>query len=108
MEFFTRAKDAFMAVSRQTADLLYILARSRGARSIVEFGTSFGISTLCLAAAGLDDVTEIRAGDAREILATGLPDPVDLLFLDGAKEMYVDVLHIIEPHFAGGQPGCCR
>jgi predicted O-methyltransferase YrrM len=31
--------------------LLYMLARSTGARTIVEFGTSFGISTLHLAAA---------------------------------------------------------
>jgi predicted O-methyltransferase YrrM len=31
--------------------LLYSLVRSTGARSIVEFGTSFGLSTLYLAAA---------------------------------------------------------
>jgi predicted O-methyltransferase YrrM len=52
--FYTLAKDAYLAVSRDTAELLYILVRATGARSIVEFGTSFGISTLHLAA-GLRD-----------------------------------------------------
>ena len=44
--FYARMKDAYLAVSRETGALLYMLARSTGARSIVEFGTSFGISTL--------------------------------------------------------------
>src|SRR5262245_18856242 len=37
------AKDLYLAVSPETARLLYMLARTTGARSIVEFGTSFGI-----------------------------------------------------------------
>ncbi len=41
-----RLKDFPLAVSRETGTLLYMLARGNGARSIVEFGTSFGISTL--------------------------------------------------------------
>jgi predicted O-methyltransferase YrrM len=49
-----RLKDAPLAVSRETGGLLYMLARSSRARTIVEFGTSFGISTLHLAA-GLRD-----------------------------------------------------
>ncbi|HUN31092.1 MAG TPA: hypothetical protein VMU95_03660, partial [Trebonia sp.] len=54
-EFYTLAKDAYLAVSPETARLLYMLARSAGAHSIVEFGTSFGISTLHLAAALRDN-----------------------------------------------------
>ena len=53
--FYTRMKDAYLAVSRETGALLYMLARSNGARTIVEFGTSFGISTLHLAAALRDN-----------------------------------------------------
>ena len=53
--FYTRAKDIYLAVSRETALLLYMLARSAKARTIVEFGTSFGISTLHLAAALKDN-----------------------------------------------------
>jgi predicted O-methyltransferase YrrM len=48
-------KDFHLAVSRQTATLLYMLARSSRARTIVEFGTSFGVSTLHLAAALRDN-----------------------------------------------------
>ena len=43
------------AISRETGTLLYMLARSSHARTIVEFGTSFGISTLHLAAALKDN-----------------------------------------------------
>ena len=53
--FYGRAKDAYLAVSEETGTLLYLLARSSGARAIVEFGTSFGISTLHLAAALKDN-----------------------------------------------------
>src|SRR5262245_6029288 len=49
------AKQAYLAVSRETARLLYMLARNGRARAIVEFGTSFGISTLHLAAALRDN-----------------------------------------------------
>ena len=49
--FYRQVKDVPLAVSRETATLLYMLARSTGAKSIVEFGTSFGLSTLHLAAA---------------------------------------------------------
>jgi predicted O-methyltransferase YrrM len=128
-EFFAMAKDVHLAVSRQTGTLLYILARSRRARTILEFGTSFGVSTICLAAAlkdnngdilignefepgkvagarrviasaGLADLVEIREGDALETLARDLPSSIDLVFLDGAKNMYLDVLRLLEPRLA--------
>ena len=47
---YERMKDFHLAVSPATAHLLYMLARASKARSIVEVGTSFGISTLHLAA----------------------------------------------------------
>ena len=127
--FFAMAKDVHLAVSRETGTLLYVLARSRRARTIVEFGTSFGVSTICLAAglkdngggtligtefepgkvagarrviaaAGLADLVEIREGDALETLAGDLPDSIDLVFLDGAKSLYLDVLQLLEPRLA--------
>jgi predicted O-methyltransferase YrrM len=130
-EFYTRMKDAHLAVSRETAALLYMLARSTGARTIVEFGTSFGISTLHLAAAlrdngggrlitsefepskvaharenfaagGLADLIEIREGDALETLARDLPDQIDLLLLDGAKGLYPAVLGLVEDRLRPG------
>ncbi|CAN5915633.1 class I SAM-dependent methyltransferase [soil metagenome] len=125
LAFYARAKDFPLAVSRDTGRLLYMLARTSGARSIVEFGTSFGISTLHLAAAlrdngggrlitsefepskvaraqanieagGLADLVEIRAGDALSTLARDLPESIDLLLLDGAKGLYPAILTLVE------------
>jgi hypothetical protein len=45
-EFYGRLKHAHLAVSRETGTLLDMLARSIGARAIIESGTSFGNSTL--------------------------------------------------------------
>ena len=130
-DFYARMRDVPLAVSRDTGTLLYMLARSTGARWIVEFGTSFGLSTLCLAsalrdngggnlvtsefepskvtrarahlaAAGLTDLVEFREGDALETLARDLPPSVDLLLLDGAKALYPDVLDLVQPHLRPG------
>ena len=54
-ELYGRLKNLPLPVSRETGALIYMLARSSGARTIVEFGTSFGISTLHLAAALRDN-----------------------------------------------------
>jgi predicted O-methyltransferase YrrM len=129
--YMTHAKDVHLAVSRETATFLYMLARSCKARSIIEFGTSFALSTLHLAAAvkdngggrvigtefepnkvaqaratiaaaGLVDFVEIRAGDALETLARDLPDSIDLVLLDGAKSLYPRVLALLQPHLRVG------
>ena len=123
-DLYSRAKDIPLAVSRETGALLYMLARSSRARCIVEFGTSFGVSTLHLAAAlrdngggrlitsefepskvaraqaniatgGLADLVEIRAGDALQTLARDLPDAIDLVLLDGAKGLYPAILSLL-------------
>jgi hypothetical protein len=82
--FYSRAKDVHLAVSRETGRLLYMLARATNARAMIEFGTSFGISTLHLAAALRDNgggkliTTEFEAtkiARARaNIAASGLAD----------------------------------
>jgi predicted O-methyltransferase YrrM len=129
--FYARMKDAHLAVSRETGALLYMLARSTGARTLVEFGTSFGISTLHLAAAlrdngggrlitsefepskvararenfaagGLSDLIEIREGDALKTLARDLPERIDLLLLDGAKGLYPAILALLEERLRPG------
>lgn len=130
-ELYGRMKDYHLAVSRHTGVLLYMLARSTGARSIIEFGTSFGISTIHLAAAlkdnggghlistefepskvirarenlvkaNLSDLVEIREGDALETLAQGLPETIDLVLLDGAKSLYPRVLSLLEERLRVG------
>ena len=131
LRFYSRAKSAYLAVSRDTAQLLYMLVRSTGAREVVEFGTSFGISTLHLAAGlrdngggrvittefepskiqrarenfvagGLDDLIEIREGDALQTLAHDLPEQIDIVLLDGAKTLYLPVLKLLEEHLRPG------
>src|ERR1700722_8086517 len=131
LKYYGLLKDQPLAVSRDTGTLLYMLARAIGARSIVEFGTSFGISTLHLAAAlkdngggrligsefepskvvraraniaaaGLSDLVDIREGDALETLARDLPESIDLVLLDGAKSLYPRVLALLEPRLRAG------
>ena len=131
LDFYGRLRDFPLPVSRETGVLLYMLARSSGARTIVEFGTSFGISTLHLAAAlrdngggrlittefepskvarargnltagGLADLVEIREGDALQTLSFDLPETVDPLLLDGAKALYPEILSLVESRLRPG------
>ncbi|MER9230689.1 class I SAM-dependent methyltransferase [Mesorhizobium sp. M0622] len=131
LDFYGQLKDLWLPVSRETGTLLYMLARSSGARTIVEFGTSFGISTLHLAAALRDngggrlitsefepskvararnnltagdliDLVEIREGDALQTLSVDLPETVDLLLLDGAKALYPEILRLVESRLRPG------
>lgn len=130
-EFYGQLRERSLPVSRDTAHWLYLLTRTSKARSIVEFGTSFGVSTLHLAAglrdnggghlissefepgkvlkaqanlkaAGLADLVEIRQGDALQTLSSDLPKAIDLVLLDGAKGLYLDVLLALEYRLAPG------
>lgn len=125
-----RAKDIIMSVSREGGQLLYLLTRAIGARTVVEFGTSFGISTLYLAsalrdngggqvittelqadkarsagesfaAAGLGDLIDLRVGDARVTLRE-LPGSVDLLLLDGWPNLRMAILELVQPRLRPG------
>jgi predicted O-methyltransferase YrrM len=131
LELYGHMRDFPLAVSRETGALLYMLARGCGARTIVEFGTSFGISTLHLAAAlrdngggqlittefepskaeraqehlmagGVSDLVEIRLGDALQTLAVDLPETIDLVLLDGAKALYPEILALVESRLRPG------
>jgi len=51
-------RDKFVALDAEKCDLCYMLCRSIKARRVVEFGTSFGVSTIYLAAAVRDTVRE--------------------------------------------------
>src|SRR5262245_8106610 len=54
-KFYGMVREIHMPVSAETGRLLYGLARATHARNVVEFGTSFGISTIHLAAALRDN-----------------------------------------------------
>lgn len=121
---------AFIPVSPDAGRFLYILARGSAPGTIVEFGTSFGISTIYLAAAVRDrgaglvittelhagkaeqarhhlrqanllDVVDIRVGDALDTLKN-VSHGVSLVFLDGWKHLYLPVLRLLEPSLLPG------
>ncbi len=60
--------DKLVALDRNKAEFCYQVCRSLGARRIVEAGTSFGVSTLFLAAAVRDNVR--AAGGEGVVIAT--------------------------------------
>jgi len=124
-------RDIYMPISPEVGRLIYILARNRGAKTIVEFGTSYGISGIHLAAAlrdggggrlvttefdavkagrahenfraaGLADLIEIRIGDAFETLKAEIGGKIELLLLDGWKPLYLPMLKFLEPKLAPG------
>jgi predicted O-methyltransferase YrrM len=124
-------RDIYMPISPGVGRLIYILARGRGAKTIVEFGTSYGISGIHLAAAlrdggggrlvttefdaikaaraqenfraaGLADLIEIRIGDAFETLKAEIGGQIEVLLLDGWKPLYLPMLKLLEPRLAPG------
>jgi predicted O-methyltransferase YrrM len=122
--------DKLVALEPAKAEFCYLTCRALQAGRVVECGTSFGVSTLYLAAAvrdngggeviateyepakasaaranfaeaGLSDVIDLREGDLRETLKT-IGGPVDFVLLDIWTEMVVPALTLIGPHLRQG------
>ena len=122
--------DKFIALERPQGAFCHQTVRALQARLVVEFGTSFGVSTIWLAAAvrangggkvigtelvpskaaraqehveeaGLADIVEIRVGDALETLRT-LPGEVDMALIDGFPLKSVDVVKLLQPRLRAG------
>jgi len=113
-------------ISAEQGRLLQVLLTTIGARRVLEIGTLGGYSALWMARAlpgdgtlltiekdadraafargffekaALEDVIEVRVGEAREILAelvaaleSGAEEPFDAAFIDADKEPYVEYL----------------
>lgn len=126
LEEALRASDAAglppINVSPTQGKLLEVLARTRGARSILELGTLGGYSTIWLgrtlvphgrmitleaeprhaevaranlARAGLADIVEVRVGPALQTLpklAAEGAGPFDMVFIDANKDTYAEYL----------------
>jgi predicted O-methyltransferase YrrM len=117
-------------VDRETGRWLNLLVRTTGARSLLEIGSSNGVSTLWLAAAvvetggkitgteliaeraaeananlaaaGLDAVARVLVGDAAESIAEA-GAPFDFVFIDAEKNDYVGhFLAVIDLILPGG------
>jgi predicted O-methyltransferase YrrM len=128
--------DVYSAVTPERGALLYLVARATQARRVVEFGSSFGVSTIYLAtavrdncraggspapcvigsemephklaeaakniqAAGLSEIAKILPGDALETLQA-VARPLDMVFLDGRKDLYLPVLELLKPKLKNG------
>ena len=117
---------AYLPISQEQGEYLYRLICEKNFKSIVEFGTSFGISTLYLAEgvkqtsghvitteivpekcqqakstfkkASLENYISLLEGDALQTLKQ-VDHSIDLLLLDGWKEMYWPVFRLLEPFF---------
>lgn len=120
---------AYLSINAEQGDFLYLAARSIRAKHIVEFGCSFGISTIYLAwatehsggtvtttelesqkwdsatrnlqRAELDHRVTLLKGDALETLKN-VVGPVDLLFLDGEKSLYLSVFNLLQSKLRPG------
>jgi predicted O-methyltransferase YrrM len=118
----------YIPVTPEAGRLLYSLVRATRPATVVEFGMSFGISAIHLAAAvhdngsgrvvttelsdtkiaaakqtfaetGLDDVITILEGDALTTLE-GQEGPVEFVLLDGWKDLYLPVIKLLEPRLS--------
>ena len=122
----TDFKNAYLSISREQGEELIKLIVNNKLKNIVEFGTSFGISTLFLAQgvleteghiittelieskaqkaienfkkAGVNDLIQVRVGDAMETLKNH-DKPIDLLLLDGWKDVYLPLFQMLESNF---------
>jgi len=123
--------EAALAAGPDSGGLLNMLIRTMGATNIVEVGTSIGYTALWLGEAAqdtggrvvgmenfepkhkqavenlrrakLDDIVEVRLGDAKEILKE-IEGPIDLAFLDAWKDDYFDYFDTLLPKLRVG--GC--
>ncbi|MEH2180222.1 O-methyltransferase [Nostoc sp.] len=122
--------DKYLSIERNQGNFLYLLARSINAKAIVEYGTSFGISTLYLATAirdngggivigteivpekvvearkniadaGLETFVEICEGDALQTLKC-LNQTIDMVLIDGWAHLALDVLKLVDPFVRPG------
>ncbi|NIJ45641.1 putative O-methyltransferase YrrM [Wenyingzhuangia heitensis] len=119
-------KDVFLSISSKQGTYLKQIIQDHNLKNIIEFGTSFGISTLFLAQgilktggkiittelieskakqavdnfkkAEVNHLIDLRVGDAMHTLKNH-SEPIDLLFLDGWKDLYFPLFKLLEPNF---------
>lgn len=119
-------KHAYLSITEEQGLFLVDLIKKNKLKNIVEFGTSFGISTLFLAQGALEtkgriitteliaskaekamenfkkaevsNIIDVRIGDAMQTLQNHKA-PIDLLFLDGWKDLYQPLFNMLESNF---------
>lgn len=131
LKFSSRYFQRFsIAIDPAQGRLLYSLVAAKKPNVIVEYGTSFGISTIYMAAAlknlktghiigteiepekvqialshldncGLSEYATVKVGNALETLAT-ITQEIDMVLMDGFPDLNLGVLKVIEPKLAQG------
>src|SRR3954470_4367935 len=125
----TNLDELLLSVGREAGILLYLLATGAQSKRILELGTSYGYSTVWLAAAaratggkvqslelkdfkieharqaltraGLSTRVEFHAGDCLETLRS-LSGPFDFVLLDVWKDLYLPCFELVHPKLAPG------
>lgn len=123
--------DKLVALEADKAEFCYLQCRAIGAKRIVEIGTSFGVSTIYLAAAirdnggegvvigteyepgkaaaarknwieaGVSQYIELREGDLRETI-TDCGGPIDFVLMDIWAPMALPALQLLMPQLKKG------
>jgi len=124
LEEINRTQGRMLNVPVQDGRLLRLLAQSINAKTVVEIGTSNGISAIWLAAglqktggklitheidpdraalarknfatAGVAEIVTVVEGNAHETVSR-LKGPIDMVFIDAEKEGYLDYLKQVLP-----------
>jgi len=128
-------RDKLLSIDRGQGWLIYMLCRGLQARRVVEFGTSYGVSTIYLAAAmrdqgeglvigteieaekarhardhfaeaGVAELIELREGDALNTLKD-CGGPVDFLLVDGFPEVARPIIELMAPQLRKGAMVVC-
>jgi len=119
-------KEVYLSISKEQGEELVELITNNNLKNIVEFGTSFDISTLFLAqgvletkghiitteliaskaqkaiqnfeSADVGHLIDVRIGNAIDTLKN-LKGSIDLLLLDGWKDLYLPLFELLESNF---------
>jgi predicted O-methyltransferase YrrM len=123
--------DYYLPITRDTGTLLYSLVRATQPTTVLEFGTSRGISAIAIAAGlrdvghgrlittemstvkvaaaqsnfadcGLDDLITVLTGDGQTTIADTPTPNVGMILLDGWKDGYLPFLRLVEPRLVPG------
>lgn len=119
-------EEVYLSITSQQGEQLKQLILKHKLKNMVEFGTSFGISTLFLAQGAMETgghiittelleskalraienfkkaevnhLIDVRIGDAMDTLKNH-DQPIDLLLLDGWKNLYLSLFRMLESNF---------
>jgi len=122
-------ENVYLPIEKEQGWAMRQLIIDNQCKEVIEFGTSFGISTIYLAdavrqtggkvittelleskaqrakqnieEAGLGNYVDFKIGDAMKTLKNH-SNPIDFLFLDGWKDLYLPLFQLLEPNFHTG------